>query len=290
MQTINPQADSVWQIAFWALCALIVLVQAIGGYRKGFGVKCWLLFTLAAAYAAAVFGGGYLADVFAGWVRYPRLLLQAASGFVLALAVFAAMRALGRLIFRKFSNADKEAPPSRLPGAALGLVIAAALIYLLLWAVHFVGSVAELKITAYNQSVRDNPSLAAEKEPPNKTARIAASIKRSVEQTIGKKTLDGLSPVSEAQLRIMGKLIRLIDDPKALPRFKSTPQVRTLMAHPLIVALSNDQEVQRLLKERNYNALLQNEALIRVADSKEIQAYVLNADIESIIDGALKNP
>src|SRR5437899_3089423 len=79
----------LWQAVFVLFAVLLILFEVVHGWRLGLVRQLVRVAALAAAYAAAFFGGGLIVPIVRPFFKMPDIVLSIVGGAVLAVAIYA---------------------------------------------------------------------------------------------------------------------------------------------------------------------------------------------------------
>jgi hypothetical protein len=172
---VTPQAQStggslVWQVVFLSLAVVLVLFEAVRGWRLGLLRQLMRLGALVAAYAAGFFGGRLLIPIARPLLKMPDFVLLALGGATLAFVVYAVVSGVGAILFRRTGQQDSKVV--RLiygfSGAIVGLFFGVFALWLIVVSVRAVGAVADAQVrsrSSFVDAVRPSTSHALEIRP-----------------------------------------------------------------------------------------------------------------------------
>lgn len=271
-----------WQAVFLGGAALLVLIEIVHGWRRGIMRQAVGLAGLALAYWVAVVGTPPLVPLLRP-LGLPDFALTVATGLCLALFVFLGINAAGIVLFRK----TKEQGLFLVRwicgggGAALGIVWAAAIIWIAAIALRVLGTIAaaELAEQAAGEGVRAIR--------PGPWAAALAHGKSALEEGPTGAVLERIDPVPATAYETIERITRMLATPGGVERFLAYPATRELAAHPKIFALREDRTVAEKLARRDYLGLLRHPALVAAANDREVAALVKKFDLRGALDHAL---
>lgn len=281
---MRDDADS-WQTIFLLSGALFVAFQMFRGWRLGVVRQLVNLLALIVCYGVAIFGGRLAVPVLRP-LGYPDFIVSLLAGALMALVVFLAISALGRLLFRRTDQ--QSLGLVRLGygvgGSAIGMVFGFLTVWLVVLGIRLLGTVAQTEIEAARPAPHRPPTLA----PPNQLALRIAGLKKSIEQGASGQIVQALDPIPEKFYDIMSKIGRVMASSEAADRFFRYPGALTLSQHPRILALQRDPGITREIQQRNFLGLLKSQQLKQVLDDPEVTQLVKNFELEKALDYALQ--
>ena len=288
-------------IILLSFAALILGYQTIKGWRLGLVRQIVRFGALAAGYAAALLGSGFVVP-FLHTLGYPDFILHCIGGAGLGLFVYLFICFIGGVLFKRTAHQEMGivwfffGATGALMGLAFGLVI----LLFFADAIRFLGGIVEAKApTAHSAAAttpakpRRGPSGSAAAVKPNLPASTEANallveLKTSLENHLPGEILQAIDPVPKKTYAIANKVGRTLSDPDATARFLNVPGAMELAARPEIQALRNDPEILRLVQTRQYPLLLKNEKILRAANDPQTAALLGKFDLEKALDHALK--
>ncbi|MGB8169193.1 MAG: CvpA family protein [Chthoniobacteraceae bacterium] len=266
----------------------VILLKAWQGWRLGLVRQVVGLGALAVATGAGYYGSAAAGGVLSTMLPFPAQALAAIGGLLAGLVVYLTITILSAVLFKKTS--DQGVTLVRvgygLAGAAIGAVYGMVLVGALALGLRLLGSVAETKL-GIEKNARFSGGKPAKRDPL--AARLAAA-KEAVEAGPGGALLRAVDPLPETTYATLNKLATLASDSRSIERFIQYPGVRPVMAHPKVLALINDPEVNKAITEHRYLSLLSNPRLIAAANDAEVAARVRAIDFEQALDHALHKP
>jgi uncharacterized membrane protein required for colicin V production len=270
------------QILFLSFAALIIVYQMIKGWRLGLVRQLVRFGALAAAYTVAYLGSRATVP-FLRPLGYPDFILQCFGGAILGLLTFVAICVVGGILFKRTAHQDVGlvwflyGATGALLGIAFGLVLTLAAADF----IRLTGSLAE--------PPRNNASAHASPASKGESPLVAglAEMKKSIESGVPGEVLQTLDPVPKKVYVVTSKIGRMASDTEAAERFLSYPGARELAERPEIVALRDDPEILRALRDHQYLLLLKNEKIVKAANDPKIAALLKRFDLEKALDYAL---
>jgi Colicin V production protein len=304
---VTPQAQStggslVWQVVFLSLAVVLVLFEAVRGWRLGLLRQLIRLGALVAAYAAGFFGGRFLIPIARPLLKMPDFVLLALGGATLAFVAYAVVSGVGAILFRRTGQQDSKVV--RLiygfSGAIVGLFFGVFAFWLIVVSVRAVGAVADAQVrsrSSFVDAVRPSTSHALEirrrflGDGNEESAAFAASLarlKNSLELGPFGNAIKQMDPVSQKSYETVAKVAAVFSNPERARRFLSFPGARELSEHPKIVALRDDPEIAEMISQRRFLDLLQNQRVIGAANDPALADWIKKFDFQRALDYAME--
>jgi hypothetical protein len=287
--------STLWQTIFVSFAVVLLLLEIIRGWRLGLPRQLMRGVAVIAAYAAAYFGGALMLPLLRPILKWPDFIVSMIGGALLALVVYGVIASLGSILFKR--TAQHPSGTVRLvygfTGALTGIVFGLFFIWLILVGIRSVGAVADAQVQAHPHreppsSPRSDQPLALENIHTDTLTSFLARLKNSVEMgTLGdvfKKT-DVTSPSIYQTLKDAGTVSA---NPENARRFLSFPGAVELSEHPKIVALRNDPEIARLIREGRILEVLQHRRVLDAANDPTVLEKVKQFDIKKALEYAAK--
>jgi hypothetical protein len=287
--------STLWQTIFVSFAVVLLLLEIVRGWRLGLPRQLMRGAAVIAAYAAAYFGGALMLPLLRPILKWPDFVVSMIGGALLALVVYGVIASLGSILFKR--TAQHPSGTIRLvygsTGALAGIVFGLFFLWLILVGIRSVGAVADAQVQAHPRretpsSPRSDQPLALENLNTDSLTSFLARLKNSVEMgTLGdvfKKT-DVTSPSIYQTLKDAGTVSA---NPENARRFLSFPGAVELSEHPKIVALRNDPEVARLIREGRFLEVLQNRRVLDAANDPTVLEKVKQFDIKKALEYAAK--
>ena len=287
--------STLWQTIFVSFAVVLLLLEIVRGWRLGLPRQLMRGAAVIAAYAAAYFGGALMLPLLRPILKWPDFVVSMIGGALLALVVYGVIASLGSILFKRTA----QHPPGTVrlvygfTGALAGIVFGLFFIWLILVGIRSVGAVADAQVQAHPRREtplipRSNQPLALENLDTDSLTSFLARLKNSVEMgTLGdvfKKT-DVTSPSIYQTLKDAGTVSA---NPENARRFLSFPGAVELSEHPKIVALRNDPEVARLIREGRILEVLQHRRVLDAANDPTVLEKVKQFDIKKALEYAAK--
>lgn len=300
----NPQSEiagsPVWQTVFISFAIVLILFEAIRGWRLGVMRQLMRVAAVVAAYAAAYFGGDLLVPLLRSSLKMPDIVISALAGAILAVTVYGIIATLGTILFKR--TAQQSSGMVRLvhgsSGALIGICFGAFFIWLVLVGIRLAGSIAEAQVEA--QAKGGNlRALPADSRPPldatlkpsfdaNSLMRVLARLKNSVE--LG--TVGGVVKRTDAMpaggLQTLGEMGPVLANPETARKFLSSPGARELSEHPKIVALRNDPEIAEMIAQGRFFELLRDPRIVDAINDPTLTDRAKQFDLKKALEFAAK--
>lgn len=275
------------QIIVLSFAAITIGFQAIKGWRLGLVRQIVRFGALAGAYVTAFFLGS-MAVPFLRPLGYPDFILRCLGGAGLGLIAYLFICLLGGILFKRTAHQDVGliwfiyGVTGALMGTAFGLIV----VLFFADAVRLLGGIAAAKSTAIHAKA-DRPANAKSK-PDSPLDGTLIELKQAIESNLPGEVLQTLDPVPKKFYGIAAKTGRVVADPEAALRFLSFPGARELGERPEILALRDDPEIARNVREGQLLLLLKNEKIVKAANDPKTAALLQKFDLEKALDHALK--
>ncbi|MBT6850693.1 MAG: hypothetical protein HOA16_05790 [Opitutae bacterium] len=249
---------NLWMILFYTIPASIALWQGLQGWRQGLTRKVVALLSLAAAFAAAWYGGEYALGMLPANEPSHPFARDLAGSAIAGLGTYVVLRLLAiAILFRGESDISFL---DRLGGLVVGLGIAG--LWILAWglSVRYVATVLETSI--YSATPEDgSPTETIEKRAPEQNPIVRAFLywnQRSGETGVGEK-IEQADPIAPSFYENSRNLVLLSRSPTAMARLAADPKVgEFLNGDPSIKELAANKEIVTLIEKRSWLDLLRH--------------------------------
>ncbi len=284
----------LWQTIFISFALLLILFEVVRGWRLGIVRQLARLLALVAAYAAALFGGRWLVPILRPVLRVPDLFISVAAGAILALAIYAAVNALGAILFKR--TGQQPVGIVRLLygvcGAALGIFFGFFTVWLVVVAIRSTGAIASAELHSQT-APQDRVALLTTRpaSSPNEAQPMLdtlARLKNSIELGSLGEVIKAVDVVPTQTYQMLGKVGTVVSNPRSAERLFSYPGAKELTENPKIIALRDDREIIELIQEQRFKELLQNPKLIEALNDPALAAQIRSFDFQKALDYALK--
>ena len=304
--TSEPQpigGSLLWQGVFVSFAVVLVLFEAVRGWRLGLLRQLMRLAALLAAYAAAFFGGRLLLPIARPVLKMPDFVLSALGGATLAFVAYAVVSSMGAILFKRTGEQDSRIAKLvyGFAGAIVGLFFGFFALWLIVVSIRAVGAVADAQVRSRSAIVhasRDATSHALEVrrrflgDGNEQSAALPASLarlKNSLELGALGNAVKQMDPVSQKSYDTLAKLAAVFSNPERARKFLSFPGARELSEHPKIVALRDDPEISDMVAQRRFLDLLQDRRIIDAANDPALADRIKKFDFHAALDYATKS-
>ncbi len=307
---MNPELSQaagspVWQLVFISFAVVLVLFEIFRGWNRGIARQVARLAALIGAYFAAFFGGQFVMPLLRPFFHLPDRVVSIAAGAVLALLVYVAVNGLAAFFFKRTKQYQSGMVRfcCGLGGAIVGLFFGVFLLWVIVFGVRSLGSIADAQMrqqaangldidssrTLHAVDVRrrltgemDDQSIDQSTTLVNSLARLKNSLELgSVGEII--KQADVVPARTYATLEKVGQIA---SDPASIQKFFAYPGAEELSRNPRIVALRNDPEIAALIEQGRYFDLLKNQRIIDALNDRALTNQVRHFDLQGALDYA----
>jgi hypothetical protein len=160
-------------------------------------------------------------------------------------------------------------------GAALGGAFGLFLVMVCAVAIRLLGSVAQSEVANARAEV-----------PPSRLTSGLAHMKHSIESGTTGAVMDKVDPVPDAVYSTLNMVGQIASSTESLERFAENPGIRPLQNHPKIIALRDDPEIAKAVREQNFMGLLRNPRLVAAANDPEVLKILSGVDIQKALSDA----
>jgi uncharacterized membrane protein required for colicin V production len=293
----------LWQIVFISFAAVLVLFEIVRGWRLGLMRQIMRVIAIAAAYAAAYFGGKLVVPLARPLLKIPDIILSILCSAVLALLVYIVIVGIGAIVFKR--TRQQTSGLLRFlygfTGAVIGLFLGAFLVWLIVVGVRSTGAVADAQVheqVATGRSSEPDRNLHAidvrrglftepsEMSPSVMTtlARLKNSLEMGTVGDVVKKT----DAIPSKTYETLGRLGQVASSPENAERFLSFPGAHELAEHPRIVALREDPHIQELFTQGRFLDLLQDQRIIEALNDPTLLELLKKFDLQRALDYSLQ--
>jgi hypothetical protein len=266
-----------WTIFFYLGATIVVIAMGWRGWRLGIVRQILNIVAIVAAYLTAFVGGKYLIPVLR-WLTFPDRILMVIGGALLGCAVFLMISVFSSVVFKRTSQQSVGlirfgyGASGALVGAAFGLF----LVLVIAVAIRLLGSVAESEL-----------AIASAELPARRLSSSLAHMKHSIESGATGAVMERVDPVPDAIYTSLGKVGRIANSAESLERFTENPVIRPLQVHPKIIALRDDPEIAKAIRDQDFFSLLRHPKLIAAANDPEVMKILSGVDLEKVLDDAV---
>jgi uncharacterized membrane protein required for colicin V production len=304
---VKPELQAVagsplWQAVFISFAVVLILFEVVRGWRLGLIRQLVRVAALAAAYAAAVFGGRLLVPMVRPFLKMPDIVLSILAGAVLAFAIYALVTSMGMVLFKRTGQQN-----SRLvrliygfAGAIVGLFFGAFVLWLIVASVRAVGAVADAQVRSRARSPEAGQSATLRaldvrrrflSEPNAGSTALATSLarlKNSLELGPFGNAVKQTDPVPLETYAVLGKVGSVLSSPARAQKFLTFPGAHELSEHPKIVALRDDPEISEMIAQGRFLDLIQDQRLIDAANDPALANRIKKFDLQRALDYAIE--
>jgi hypothetical protein len=278
--------SGAWDLILLLLAAAIILARAFQGWRRGIVRQLVSIIAIVAGSLAGLWGGGVLVPL-VRLFRLPEFATLAVASTLFGLFVYAVIRVLGLILFKR--TAQQSVAAVRwgygVGGALLGLAYGCFTVFLIFIAIRLTGTVAQADV-----QVMKARNIAVRREPPGMLMTSLAGMKTSLDASLFGSMLKQVDPMPAQVYRVLGKLARVLGDPRASARFFNFPGASELSQNPKILALRDDPEIARMAQRRDFITLLRDPKLIDAANDASLRKKLGDFELEKALDYALEKP
>jgi uncharacterized membrane protein required for colicin V production len=298
-QVQQAAGSSLWQVVFISFALVLILFEIIRGWRLGLMRQVMRVIAIAAAYAAAWFGGQLLVPVARPLLRIPDIILSILCGAVLALVVYLVISGIGTIVFKRTRQQSSAIVRFfyGFTGAFIGLFFGAFLVWLIVVGVRSVGSIADAQVREQSAMAKPAPSahtlhavdvrrgiLTEPSADSTSLMTTLARLKNSLELGTVGQVVKNSDVVPTRTYEILGKLGQVASSPQDAERFLSYPGAHELSEHPRIVALREDPEIEELFTQGRFLDLLQDQRIIDALNDPTLIDQLKKFDLQRALD------
>jgi hypothetical protein len=302
---VNPELQAVagsplWQAVFISFAVVLILFEVVRGWRLGLLRQLVRVAALAAAYAAAVFGGRLLVPIARPFLKMPDIVLSILAGAVLALVIYAFGTSMGMVLFKRTDQQNSKLVQLiyGFAGAIVGLFFGAFILWTIVASVRAVGAVADAQVRSQASSREAGQSatlraLAVRRrffsEPNTGSTALATSLarlKNSLELGPLGNAVKQTDPVPLKTYEMLEKVGRVFSSPERAQKFLTFPGARELSEHPKIIALRDDPEISEMIAQGRFLDLIQDQRLIDAANDPALANRIKKFDLQHALDYA----
>jgi membrane protein required for colicin V production len=300
---VNPELQAVagsplWQAVFISFAVVLILFEVVRGWRLGLLRQLVRVAALAAAYAAAVFGGRLLVPIARPFLKMPDIVLSILAGAVLALVIYAFVTSMGMVLFKRTGQQNSKLVQLiyGFAGAIVGLFLGAFILWAIVASVRAVGAVADAQVRSRASSPEAGQSatlraLAVRRrflsEPNTGSTALATSLarlKNSLELGPLGNAVKQTDPVPLKTYEMLGKVGWVFSSPERAQKFLTFPGARELSEHPKIIALRDDPEISEMIAQGRFLDLIQDQRLIDAANDPALANRIKKFDLQRALD------
>ncbi len=292
----DTSASATWQLVFVSFALVVILFEAVRGWRLGLPRQIVRLLAIVAAYAAVYFGGSLFVPLLRPIIQLPDFVISAISGALLALVVYSVITSIGTIFFKRTAQQNSSLMRAiyGLSGALLGIFFGAFLIGLLLIGVRTIGGIAEAQLHA--QSTGDIAPLAGAQSKGRRAQTtdgsallgILTRIKNSVELGTVGSVVKATDMLPTGPYQTIAKLGEFLATSITAEGFFSYPPARELTLHPRITALRNDPEIVAMIEEGRFLDLMRDARVLAAVNDPTLLEALKRFDVKGAIDYAAR--
>ena len=221
--------------------------------------------------------------------------------------IYAVINGLGTILFKRTKQYESGTLRfcSGLGGALVGVFFGAFLLWLVVFGVRSLGSIADAQVrqqaangadidssrTLHAVDVRRRQMGEISDQSNDESATLINSLarmKNSLELGSFGEMVKRTDVIPEQTYATLEKVGRIASDPDSVQRFFAYPGAEALSQNPNIVALRNDPEIARLIEQGRYFDLLQNQRLIDALNDRALIDQIKRFDLQGALDYAVK--
>ncbi len=286
MRSDLTAGSPLWQAIFVLFAVVLIVFEIVRGWRLGLLRQLMRVVAIAAAYAAAIFGGHMLVPLVRPAVKMPDIVISALAGAILAFLVYSIIASLGTILFKRTGQQESGAVRLiyGLSGAFVGLFFGAFFICLVLVGIRSIGSIADAQVRGQPKlnSVRNAPRVTPEE--PNSVTTLLARLKNSMELGAVGNAVKRTDVVPAGVYRTLTDVGTVFSNPETAQRFLAFPGVQELSEHPKIVALRNDPEIADMISQGRLIELLRDPRIIDALNDPTLTDQVKKFDLQRALD------
>jgi uncharacterized membrane protein required for colicin V production len=302
---VRPELNAVagsplWQAVFVSFAIVLILFEVVRGWRAGLMRQLVRVAALAAAYAAAFFGGRLVVPIARPFLKMPDIVLSILAGAVLALVIYAFVTSMGMVLFKRTGQQNSKLVQLiyGFAGAIVGLFFGAFILWTIVASVRAVGAVADAQVRSQASSREAGQSatlraLAVRRrffsEPNTGSTALATSLarlKNSLELGPLGNAVKQTDPVPLKTYEMLEKVGRVFSSPERAQKFLTFPGARELSEHPKIIALRDDPEISEMIAQGRFLDLIQDQRLIDAANDPALANRIKKFDLQHALDYA----
>lgn len=256
----------------------LILLCAWRGWRLGIVRQALSIVAVIASYICGWCFGGILIPLLRP-LGFPDRVLTIFGGVLVGLGVYLTFAIISGVVFKR--TAQQSVGVVRFgfgaAGALLGAVFGLFLVFVCLIGLRLMGTVAEAE-------TRSGHGAAA-----SPMSREIASLYRALHDGPIGGVVERLDPVPAKVYDTLGNLGQLASNPQAIDRLARDKAVQRASAHPKIIALRDDPEIARAIREGDFMALLRHPKLIEAANDPSVMKLLSEFDLQKSLEGSLKS-
>ena len=272
-----------------ALIVASTVIFALSGYAKGLIRQTVEIGALICALFLARPVGALIPDALAEAMNVPLLLrpaLKTGLGGILVLIVagWAGSGVAYLLVAGKPKKVvAKQMKEDRARGAWLGGIKGLLVALFVLVVVYNLGQVAEM---AEGRVRARYGEKGAEKIRGSGLRRFLANAKNRIDRSATRGLVQLGSPVDDEAIGLVDDVIDIANDPEALRRLISHPDVQQIMRNPKIAGLAQDADIVHAAKEREFLEIMNSEKVAALLGDAQLREELSRVDVKAIIKQA----
>ncbi len=288
----------LWQAVLVSFAIVLILFEVVRGWRLGLLRQLVRVAALAAAYAAAFFGGRLVVPLARPFLKMPDIILSVLGGAVLALVVYALVTSIGTILSKGVGQQDSKLVRVvyGVSGAVVGLFFGAFLLWMMAVSIRVIGAVADAQVrsrassqTAAVRALDVRRRFLGESDKQSTTlATSLARLKNSLELGIVGDAVKRTDPVPSQTYDTLGKVGNIFSNPECAQRFLTFPGARDLSEHPKIVTLRSDPEISDMIRQGRLLDLLQDQRIIDAANDPTVRERLQKFDLRRALDYSIQ--
>jgi uncharacterized membrane protein required for colicin V production len=304
LEPYQAAGSLAWQLLFISFAVVLVLFEIVRGWNRGVARQAARLVALIAAYFAALLGGRFFGSLLRPLFHLPDRVVSILAGALLALLTYALINCAGRFLFKR--TRQHEPGVARiccgLGGAILGVFFGAFLLWVVVFGVRSLGSIADAQVrqeaasgknidstrTLHAVDVRRRLTGEIDTDQPATLVSSLARLKNSLELGSVGELIKRTDVIPEQTYATLEKVGQMVSNPESIQRFFEYPGAKELSQNPRIVALRNDPQIAELIEQGRYFDLLQNQRIIDVLNDRALVDQIKRFDLQGALDYATK--
>jgi hypothetical protein len=272
-----------WQHYLFAFAALFLLWQLWRGWQLGAVRGLLRLAALFCAWIGGSMAAGATGTFMTFFSKVPPLLAPGIAAISVGLAIYLVLTILSGLLFKRTEHhVGVVRWGFGLGGALFGVIYGALFLFGGISLIRGLGALGEMRVV---QARNEGRSLSSEQR-----ALFLIKLKESLELGETGKSLQGLDPLPSAFYDDFVKMSQVMGNPAAAQRLIQYPSVLELVKNPKVLAFLQDPALQKAADSRNIFPLLQNTNLQALIQDPQILTLFRKINITEALDHALNPP
>ncbi|MGF1483552.1 MAG: hypothetical protein ACFBZ8_04220 [Opitutales bacterium] len=279
-------SPDTWQLILGATALAILIYQLWDGWSAGLTRKFGSLLAFIIAYGVAWFGGPVVGAYLKANSPYPRPLLDLAGGAAAGIATFIILMLLVMIFLERTRKKEGIAMKAAwgVGGGVLGLLLGLLWIVLLGSLVRLSGTLAQAMATAREISVESGNEEAAVENPRYVTEALNAA--EALDNLPGASLLESLDPMPEAVHRVVAKGSRVASDPEAAYWLLQDASTQTLLEVESLQQAVDDPQVREFARDGRFRELLAHPRIVAVTEDAALRKALADFDLEQALNRA----